>query len=78
VDLVRDELEGGLPDALVDVLGPLEDVGQGEPRGADAADDGPAHVGARVVGQVEEERLDDGAVLVAGILLIFHNAIDVP
>ena len=41
---------------------------QGVPGGADAPDQGAADGGAGVARQVEQERLDDGAGGVAGVL----------
>jgi hypothetical protein len=66
--LVGQELEGGLPDRVVDVEGAVHDEAEDELGHADVLEHGPADERTRVAAQVKQEGLDHGAVRVARIL----------
>ena len=53
-----------IPDHLVLVPGPLEDVSEGEPGGPDAAHNGPAHRAVRVMRNMEQVGLNSQAFII--------------
>lgn len=65
MNLVRNKLECGFPNAFVHVSGSFQDVWQGELRGPDASDHGASDGRGGVARHVEQKGLQDGARFVS-------------